>query len=237
MTIRSFISVLLGLCPVLGLAAPGSGSDKINGLLNNSPFGASRSNAVAGQGTGDPYEFRSVLEENGSKLFSIYDTATHRSVWVEMNDAVNGFSVKGYDAAHDTVTLEFHEKSLTLPIKRAPAVPQAMQPAPQPGGAGAVANTAGPNQISPLDQQRLQQVQEEIRRRRALRQQPAVPVNAAGVPIGGEGGPRPMPVNANGQESGPQLMPSRPGAPAGPQLLPSGSPNAQSGPLPLPVKN
>jgi len=236
MAFRTLLATLL--CFVTGLRLSGANglSDKINGLLSNSPFGTSRSNAAAGTGSGDPLEFRSVMEENGSRFFSIYDTATHRSAWVAMNDPVNGFSVKGYDAAHDTITVDFRERTMTLPIKRAPAVAQAPQPLPMPVGGSAVANVPGQAPMSPVDQQRLQQVQEEIRRRRALRQQPAVPVNSAGVPVGGEGGgPRPMP--ANGSEGGPQLLPARPGATGGPQFLPSNSPNAPAGPQPMPVKN
>ena len=67
-----------------------------------------------------------------------------------------------FDAAHDTVTVEFHGKSMSLAIKRAAPVAQA---AVVPTGVGP-ATQAIPGMPSPLDQQRLQQVQEEIRRRR-----------------------------------------------------------------------
>jgi hypothetical protein len=67
-----------------------------------------------------------------------------------------------------------------------------------------------------VDQQRIQQIQEEIRRRRALRQQAASPGNSPNGLPGNDGVPRPMPSN----------MP-------GPQLIPSTSP----GPQPIPANN
>ena len=193
--------------------------DKVNGLLNNSPFGAPKT--VAGASTGaEPLEFRAVLEENGNKFFSIYDTATRRSNWVEFNDPVNGFSVKTYDAAKEVVMIEYQGKVMTLAIKRAPAVPQAIQqqqppvpgqnvatgPVPLPGG------QVGPTTV---DQQRIQQIQEEIRRRRALRNQSANPApgtNGAPQPNYGNG-PQPVPSNSAGPVP-------QPGGSAGPQLIP-----------------
>lgn len=217
MASRALIVISLCFVTVLQLAGADSAPDKLNGLLNNSPFGQSRANAVAGSGASDPLEFRAVLEEKGNRFFSIYDTATHRSVWVELNDPVNGFSIKGYDAGHENVTVEFHDKSMTLSLKRAAAVAQVAAPGPQMPGSGMPANgvpgNAMPAASNPsgiavpgtTDQQRIQQIQEEIRRRRALRQQSAVPAGSPRVQSGGEGGPRPMPANS----TGPQPLPPK----------------------------
>jgi hypothetical protein len=202
----------------LALNCPGYAaqtSEKMNGLLNNSPFGLGRSSGVANGGTNDPLEFRAVLEEDGKRYYSIYETSSHRSTWVEINETVNGFSVIGYDAAHDTVRAEFHGKSLSLPIKRAAPVAQIAAIMP-----GAVVpnqvNQPGPTSV---DQQRLQQVQEEIRRRRALRQQAPQPGALPGLP----GGPQPMQINPNEPAAGPQFIPPNPG-------------NNQNGPMPVPNK-
>jgi len=200
----------------------------LNGLVTNSPFGSAKSGVAAGNSGNEPFEFRAVLEENNSKFFSIYDTNTHRSTWVELNDPVNGFSVKGYDAAKESITVDYQGKALTLAIKRAPAATQVFQPpAPQmpsqPGPNGVVQQPAigQPGQVQPaapsaVDQQRIQQIQEEIRRRRALRSQ-GVPT----VPPGGQ------PQIFNG---GPQIQPS---TSSGPVPQPSNS----TGPQPYPPKN
>jgi hypothetical protein len=217
MVFRPLIVVSLWSLALLPLAGATTPSDKLNGLLSNSPFGASRTNAT-GSNAAEPLEFRAVLEENGSKFFSIYETVTRRSIWVELNDAVNGFSVKSYDAERFGVTVEYQGRPLTLTLKRAPAVAQALQPGPM--GPGALPNAAV-NQVvagAPLDQQRLQQIQEEIRRRRALRQPTPVPAGQPGS------GPTP---GAPGTTSGPQLTPSNL---PGPQFVPSNQP----GPQPIP---
>lgn len=185
-------------------------TEKVNGLLSNSPFGSPKTGVLGANSGAEPFEFRAVLEENGSKFFSIYETATKRSNWVEINDPVNGFSVKGYDGAKENITVEYQGKVMTLAIKRAPAVPQAIQqPMPVPGQNGVPAPGPVPGQVGPTtaDQQRIQQIQEEIRRRRALRNQAATPQP------GTNAGPQPMPPNSAGPVP-------QPGGTGGPQLIP-----------------
>ncbi len=222
MASRALIVFSLCFITVLQLAGAGSAPDKLNGLLDNSPFGVSRANAAAGSSASDPFEFRSVYEEKGSKFFSIYDTATHRSAWVELNDPVNGFTIKSYDAGHENVTVDYHNKTMTLSIKRAPAVAQA---APSMTTGTPPGNSSAQGAPSPTDPQRLQQIQEEIRRRRALRQ------------------PSLVPSPSSGAQSGPQLMPILPGSQSGPQPVPTNLPGPQfvlpansSGPQPMPAK-
>ena len=198
MAFRALIVISLCLITVLQLAGAGSAPDKLNGLLDNSPFGVSRANAAAGNATADPLEFRSVYEEKGNKYFSIYDTATHRSTWVELNDPVNGFSIKAYDGAHENITVDYHNKPLTLSLKRAAAVAQAavpVSPVPLPGGVPPP-NSPGLAAPSPADAQRLQQIQEEIRRRRAQRQQPQVPQPSSGPQLLPSNSPGPQPIPA-----------------------------------------
>jgi len=217
---------------VLRLSAagtPGPEKDKmnLNGLVSNSPFGSAKSGVAAGNNGNEPFELRAVLEENNSKFFSIYDTNTHRSTWVEINDPVNGFSVKGYDAAKESITLDYQGKALTLAIKRAPAAVQVFQPpqppSPQPGPNGIVQQPAAgqPGQVQPagpsaVDQQRIQQIQEEIRRRRALRSQAVPSTGGTGVPQPTfNGGPQMQPSTSSGpvpqpsNSTGPQPYPNR----------------------------
>jgi hypothetical protein len=240
MASRALISLSLCLAAALRLAGATVQPDKINGLLNNSPFGQSRAGATAGSGTNDPLEFRAVLEDKGGMMFSVYDTAAHRSIWVQLKDSTNGFAVNEYDAARESITVDFHGRSLILPIKRAPAVALAQTARPNvPGalGGGPSSSQAG---STPVDQQRMQQIQEEIRRRRALREQPSANASLAGT----QGGPQLVPYNNSGSQTGPMLMPTNnsTGSQTGPQPTPSNSPGPQpvpsnsSPPQPAPAK-
>lgn len=197
MALRPLIASLLCsalVCQVV--AADSASAGKLSGLVTNSPFGTGRSGAVNGGSNGEPFEFRAVVEENGNKFFSIYETATKRSNWVEVNDPVNGFSVKGYDAGKETITIDYQGKAMTLAIKRAPAVAQVMQQPmtlPAPNGMPQTGNNPSAQAMpgpSAVDQQRIQQIQEEIRRRRALRNQSALP--------GAGNGPQPMSQPSSG---------------------------------------
>lgn len=218
MAFRPFIAAFVWFLLLLQVAGAGSPTDKINRLLSNSPFGQSRAGAAGGGATGDPLEFRGVLEENGNKLFSIYETGTHHSTWVELNDSVNGFSVKSYNPANETLSVEYQDRPLTLAIKRAAPVAQAAQFQAPPGVmAPTPANPTGQVGQSPVDQQRLQQIQEEIRRRRALRQQ-ASPTSG---PTNSEGGPQPGLPSPSTLPPGPQPgTPSPSNLPSGPQPMP-----------------
>ena len=178
---RSFIIVLISASLAIQLSAADSAASTsakmdLSGLVNNSPFGTLKSGGPGSNGANEPFEFRSVMEENNNKYFSIYETATRRSNWVELNDPLNGFSIKSYDAGKQTITVDYQGKAMTLAIKQAPAVAQVYQaPSPQVGPVPVMQNPgnpsvqAGPVMQTAIDQQRIQQIQEEIRRRRALR--------------------------------------------------------------------
>lgn len=169
-----------GLIPaLLLLAAPLLGQPNVQNLLTNSPFGQAR--AAGSQETpGAAWEFRGVAEEAGEVWYSLFDTTAKRSVWVRQGQTPPGLAIRTFDASTLTLSLDYQGKSLVLPIKRAPQVVQPMPQLPSPtgvvGGPMPVPNAGpGPGQIlnanSPADAQRIQQVTDEIRRRRALRQQ------------------------------------------------------------------
>ncbi|MEO6994897.1 MAG: hypothetical protein ABI273_14915 [Lacunisphaera sp.] len=214
---RSFIIVLVSASLAIQVwgadAAAAPAKMDLSGLVNNSPFGTLRSGGAGSNAATEPFEFRAVLGENDNKfLFSIYETATRRSNWVELNDPVNGFSVKSYDAGKQAITVDYQGKAMTLAIKQAPAAAIVYQaPAPQTGPMPILQSPGNsvqpvPTMPTAIDQQRIQQIQEEIRRRRALRNQAMEPnPNPQGVqPHYGEG-PRPQPSNS----PGPQPIPQR----------------------------
>ena len=217
MASRPLIIASVCLLTALSPAVASNTPDKFGGLLANSPFGSLRTGAP-GSGAAEPLEFRAVLEENGNRIFSIYDTATHQANWVDLNDPVKEFSVKEYDAEHASVTVEYQGKTMTLALKRAPAVAQVAPQIPPPGPNGAVAPgnfAGGPGGPTAVDQQRIQQIQEEIRRRRALRSQPSVPGNPSGTPPNYGNGPVPQPSTGGGpvpqpsNSAGPQMIPPK----------------------------
>lgn len=171
------------------LLAGFAAAQNLQGLLENSPFGKARTTAPGAAETGGQLEFRGVAEENGVLWFSLYDTATKRSTWVRRDATGTGPAIRAYDATTPAVTIEYQSKTLTLPLRRAPQV--AVAPMPQPGGPGPLPGNAvviggGPTPsggAAGLDAARIQQIQDEIRRRRALRQQ-AIQPNAPPAPNG-----------------------------------------------------
>lgn len=207
--------LLLALGSALGLTSAFA-AGQLDSLLSNSPFGSAKSNQAADTTT-QPLEFRGVLEENGQQVFSVYDTATKRSRWVGLNAANEDFVIKSYDAEAHTISLEQRGRVLALTLKSGPKVvqnfPQLPQPGMQPGANGQ------PGQILPNgavgkgpEAQRLQQIADEIRRRRALRQQPPQMPNAA-APVSASPAPAP------GAVPGPMLTPL-PGATTAPVTTP-----------------
>jgi len=101
------------------LAAAASPADKVNRLLSDSPFGAARAGTTAGKIPEEALEFRAVLEENGARIFSIFEAKTQRSTWIELQHPVNGLTVESYDDRKEIVQVEYQGKHLTLPIRQA----------------------------------------------------------------------------------------------------------------------
>ena len=158
---------------VVGTALPGSlPAVDLQNLLQTSPFG---SPTVAGAGT-TSLEFRGVFADKGEYFFSLIETSTHRGYWVGLNEKGNPFTIRSYDAGSETVTAEYQGRTLTLTLQRAKIL--ASVPAPLVGPTPPVA-TLGPQPTAGTPEA---QIVEEIRRRRALRQQAAP--NATPTPVG-----------------------------------------------------
>ncbi len=198
----------------------GMAGSRFDSLIANSPIGSAKTAQPADAGN-QPVEFRGVLEENGQLLFSVFDTATKRSRWIPLNDSNGEVVVKSYNAETNTIALEQNGRALSLILKSGPRIVQNIPPPPMSSNMQAGVNGL-PGQIMPNgvgkgpEQQRLQQIAEEIRRRRALRQQPPqMPAsNAPGGPAftpGSGTGPMPMPNTNSGSNTGP--MPIQNGAP------------------------
>lgn len=103
---HSRLPIILGTA-LLVAAAPLRAID-LDGLVKNSPFGAS-AGKTAEEGKPGTLEFRGMYADRGVMYYSIYNSTTKQSVWVRQGETGEGpvpFVVKGYDADNESVVLE-----------------------------------------------------------------------------------------------------------------------------------
>lgn len=161
----------LGLLLCAGLAGVPVRAGDLNSLLQNSPFG--RSTATAQPTSAEPLEFRGLMVEDGIHYFSVRETASSRSFWVTLLDhSAGNFVVSDYDDANQRLTVDYQGSRLVLSLVTpdnlvAPPVPAANPPRP----AIAAGTTPAPTASPEAEAERLRTIADEIKRRRALRQQ------------------------------------------------------------------
>lgn len=170
MPLRFPLSLTLGLC----FAASGaSAAVALDGLTTNSPFAPRPADNAAPVATeASTIEFRGLISTKEGVLFGLFDRTRNTGAWVRQNDAGSDFKVRSYDASNDMVTVEYQGQKLTLPLSSAKigaAAPSAVVPVSAVPSPGAPSVTAIPGARG-NDQQRLESVAAEVRRRRALRQ-------------------------------------------------------------------
>lgn len=191
---RSSLWLLLTLAGSAGLQAQSEppAASTYDSLLTNSPFGNAALTGVATVNT--PLELRGIIVDKGETFFSVYDPASRTSRWVGMNEAGNPYTVRSYDAAKSEVKVQYQGRELTLGLKQARVVAMSTPPPAPPVAVAGPNPSGGPQPVAVAgnapagdEAQRLAQIAEEIRRRRALRQQAAQ----------GSSGPVPMPVPSN----------------------------------------
>jgi hypothetical protein len=165
----------LALLSCLASGIPALGLTHWQGLLENSPFGQVPPKPVAEEPP-PGVEFRGYVEEDGERLFAILVTPKDgrpRNAWIHLGESSGEFTLQSYDAESEAVNVSLSGKTLTLALKKASIQLSAAAPtAPAPAHADSTASSAAPQ---PEDPKRLQAIAEEIRRRRALRQQNANP--------------------------------------------------------------
>lgn len=157
-------------------------------LVANNPFGAAAGPAAA-PAAADQLEFRGVLQEEGIVLVNLYDPATKQAQWIPVDSSAGGLTVTSYDAASGSVSLQKSGQPLTLALKQAKVSLLALPPptpAATPGPAATTAAGDSPENRRAQFARNLppeaQAMIEEIRRRRALRQQGQAPVPGQTVP-------------------------------------------------------
>ncbi len=184
----------LGLTPARP-AEPAPG--QFDNLIKSSPFGQAPAGAAQAGNGSTPLEFRGVFQEKGDYFFSVHETSTRAGQWVGLKEASQPYVVESYDSEKGSIQVKYHGQTMTLSLKAAQVIVQA-PPAisPLPTNTPPVMTNAAPAD----EANRLAQVAEEIRRRRALRS-----------PIG-VGGSLPQPASTNIQP--------RPPAPAATNIRP-----------------
>ena len=163
---RLLVLVGASLMLAVGLQAADNG---LGGLLSNSPFGGV-SSRPADNGN-SPVEFRGVMMEGDTYYFSLHTTADARSQWLRLNQkSSRDITPTSYDAKNRQLTVNFQGQSMVL------ALSATQRPATTTTSKVAAAPTTAPatteKSVSPTDEaERLAKIADEIRRRRALRQQ------------------------------------------------------------------
>ena len=158
-----------GLSLVLGLTARAA-----TPLAPSSPFLPPETVGTAAATENTPLELRGILVDEGGYRFSIFDPVKHTGTWARLNEAGYDFLVKAHDAAHDTITLSYQGRTMTLPLHTAKVVVVApVEPgkvAPQIEGSAMM--PVGATKLTPAEEAaRFNAIREEIARRRALRMQ------------------------------------------------------------------
>jgi hypothetical protein len=115
----------------------------------------------------DRVEFRSKVNLGGKTTFSIFDPTNNRSHWLGLNQTEGGFTILEYKPKEDSIVVRHDGRTRTISLHEAKV--QAMAeaaPAPTPGRAqGGVAAS----QPAASPEERMQNLAEEIRRRREIR--------------------------------------------------------------------
>ena len=161
-------------------------------LASKSPFLPAGGSGAAVATAGAPLEFRGTLETSEGLKVRIVDPARKAGVFLLLNqhDPSFDFTVKSYDAEHDTVTLDYQGRPLTLALHVAKVAsagaPQNFIPGQPPNGGPpmppAITNSVVLNPTPADEQRRLDAVATEVARRRALREQASQQVSQ-GVPL------------------------------------------------------
>lgn len=192
-----YLVALLGLG--LTVARPAeTAQGQFDNLIKSSPFGQAPAGAAqAGNGSA-PLEFRGVFQEQGNYFFSVHETSNRAGQWVGLKEANQPYVVESYDSEKGSIQVKYHGQTMTLSLKQAQVIVQAPPPitAPLPTNTPGVMTNAAPAD----EANRLAQVAEEIRRRRALRS-----------PIGAGGSlPQPASPNLQPRPTGPAATNIRP---------------------------
>jgi hypothetical protein len=159
-------------------------------LASKSPFMPPAASGAASPTAGAPLEYRGMMQTSKGLRARIVDPARHTGVWLLANERDPSFDavVKQIDVEHDTVTVDYQGRSLTLAqhVAKVASAGTAQMPIGPPAVASnmpaAISQSVVVNPTPADEQRRLEAVASEVARRRQLREQASQQV-AQGVPV------------------------------------------------------
>ncbi len=166
---RVCAKLVVRLLPLLPLLAGRAGAEQVpfNSLLNNSPFGQTRSGGPTTDASNAPVEFRGVVVEGAEKIFSVYEPEYRRSFWLKENETEGRITVRHFDEAASTLSVEYGSDVLQLSIRRGPKLMNGSALGPFAGGPAASAGQPSAEESTASTENDLAAVRQEIQRRRA----------------------------------------------------------------------
>jgi hypothetical protein len=169
---------------LLALSVAGAAGLRAVDLTANSPFlpqGGSIGSIDATQ-QDTPLELRGILATPDGYKFNLCDSSGHINVWLGLNAPGQPFVVRAQDIPHNSVTVEYQGRQMTLSLPQPKTIPMSIQPmmmTPQPmmnaqmspqGMQGpTLMQLGGSNANATEERRRLERIAQEIMRRRALR--------------------------------------------------------------------
>lgn len=170
-------------------------SDPLDALVADSPFGAPAGGTGKGAaGATGPLELRSIVFVDGAYQFSIFDQGSGKAEWVRIDERGFPFVAKSFNRERDSLTVEHRGRTVVLALQAAKtaaatnnappntppplpgaarnnANPTGVSSGPTPSNPGAGNTNAGPapspaGNTNAAEAQRLQNLADEIRRRR-----------------------------------------------------------------------
>jgi len=168
---------LLATLVLLG-GATGAAAVELDGLVKNSPFGQASERTAIGEAKPGTLEFRGMYVDNGVTYFSVYNSITKQSAWIAEGEVPTNLpvTIKGYDAASETLIVENAGQPVKLPMRTAVISAAAAGPAPTAAPVVAATTAAAPqfggfgNGQQPTPEQ-IQAFRDEMRKRWGERQQ------------------------------------------------------------------
>ncbi|MBC7369626.1 MAG: hypothetical protein H7343_22890 [Undibacterium sp.] len=175
-------SSLMLVTALLALTARSHGQ-----LSANSPFMPAAASGSAVVTEGAAIELRGVMETKEGVSFCIFDPAKKVSTWTRLNQKGLDFLVKSYDPVHETVSVDYAGRTITLAMRAVKVVSSGQASAPMPLPAPGIPSAVTQNVVlnpTPADEQaRLEAVATEVRRRRALREQASIQAATGVQPV------------------------------------------------------
>ena len=171
-------------------------------LATKSPFVSSQTPGAAAPTAGAPLEFRGTMETKQGLKARVVDPSRHAGAWllVGERDPSFDFVVKKIDAEHDTVTVDYQGRPLTLAQHVAKVASAGMaqnfppgMPNPASNMPAAITQSVVVNPTPADEQRRLEAVASEVARRRQLREQASQQGSQVAPPVM----PSPQPVQQN----------------------------------------